>query len=192
MHDLDPLSTVAAERLRALPNDTVEPYGWEEFRRRASAATRGVPRGAMSASVPLGAAAAMLLVCGATAVAVWMWGQATTPESRAARAVQVGSATATGPAATEAAPGSDRLDARAMELWLARQPADPAMVRVGSYAAVAGLEDRIAQLDDLLTAARAEGVRPGTLSPLEKQRAGLMSSLAQVRYAQTLVADSPP
>jgi hypothetical protein len=66
------------------------------------------------------------------------------------------------------------------------------MVRVGAYATVVGLEDRIAQLDDLLTTARAEGVQPSSLSPLEAQRARLVSSLAQVRFAETLVANSSP
>jgi hypothetical protein len=64
-------------------------------------------------------------------------------------------------------------------------------VRVGAYVAVAGLEDRIAQLDDLLSAARAEGMEPARLTALEAQRAGLVSSLAQVRYAEILVAASP-
>jgi hypothetical protein len=78
-----------------------------------------------------------------------------------------------------------------MEAWLAQQPAEPAMVRVGAYATEAGLEDRIAQLDDLLTSARAEGVGSAGLSPLVEQRARLVSSLVQVRFAETLVAESP-
>lgn len=133
----------------------------------------------------------MLLVCGAALFAAWMWGDSMRPENRG---VETRSASSARAAATETARRPDQLDARAraLELWLARQPADPAMVRVGSYAAVAGLEDRIAQLDDLLTSARAEGVQSAGLSPLERQRAQLMSSLAQIRYAQTLVAESPP
>jgi len=55
---------------------------------------------------------------------------------------------------------------------------------------VTGLEDRIAQVDDLLSAARVEGAQPARLSALEQQRARLVSSLMQVRYAETLVAES--
>jgi hypothetical protein len=55
---------------------------------------------------------------------------------------------------------------------------------------VAGLEDRIAQLDDLLSAARVEGTQPAKLAALERQRARLFSSLVQVRYAETLASES--
>jgi hypothetical protein len=55
---------------------------------------------------------------------------------------------------------------------------------------VAGLEDRIAQLDDLLSAARAEGAQPAALADMEQQRDLLVRSLWQVRYAEVLVADS--
>ena len=192
MHDIDPLSTAAAaERLRALPEATVEPYGWQEFKRRASGATWGVSHTGTSSALGFKAAAAMLLVCGAAALAAWIWSQSAPPPSQA---VDAGTASSTGVETGAPAHPSDQMDprARAMEVWLARRPADPAMVRVGSYAAVAGLEDRIAQLDDLLTTARAEGVVSANLSPLEKQRDRLMGSLAQVRYAQTLVAASPP
>lgn len=191
MHDLDSLSATAAERLRALPDEAVEPYGWEEFKRRAARGVPGDPRGAARSPHALRAAAAVLLVSGAAAFAVWMWGGFARPvhlsTDSSANSSMATAAGASGEAASPAGAG-----AREMERWLARQPADPAMVRVGSYAAVAGLEDRIAQLDDLLTTARAEGVQSANLSPLEKQRARLMSSLAQVRYADTLVADSPP
>jgi hypothetical protein len=63
-------------------------------------------------------------------------------------------------------------------------------VRVGTRAAVAGLEDRIAQLDDLLSEARVEGTQPASLVALQQQRARLVRSLAQVRYAETLVYES--
>lgn len=191
MHDIDPLSTAAAERLRALPEETVEPYGWEEFRRRASSAAWGVSHAGTSSALGFKAAAAMLLVCGAAALAAWIWSQSALPPSRG---LDAGTSSPTEVASGEPAHPSDQMDPRAhaMEVWLARRPADPAMVRVGSYAAVVGLEDRIAQLDDLLTTARAEGVGSANLSPLEKQRDRLMGSLAQVRYAQTLAAASPP
>jgi hypothetical protein len=86
----------------------------------------------------------------------------------------------------------DNADARAdaAERWLASLPDEPVVVHVGTRAAVAGLEDRIAQVDDLLSAARVEGTQPAKLSALEQQRARLVNSLVQVRYAETLVAES--
>ena len=78
----------------------------------------------------------------------------------------------------------------AAERWLASLPREPGVVRVGTRAVVTGLEDRIAQLDDYLSAARAEGVQPAALVGAEEQRALLVKSLAQVRYAETLVAEA--
>ena len=68
-------------------------------------------------------------------------------------------------------------------------PSEPGVVRVGTRSAVTGLEDRIAQLDDFLSAARVEGVQPATLADVEEQRALLIKSLVQVRYAETLVSE---
>ena len=190
MRDIDPLSTTAAmDRLRGLPAETVEPYGWQEFRRRASDVGR-ITRETTSSALAFRAAAALLLVSGAAALTASMW-STSAPGSR-----DVPVASTKAPEDGEASGPTRRSDrfgsrAKAPELWLARQPA-PAMVRVGSYAAVVGLEDRIAQLDDLLTTARAEGMQSAKLSPLVEQRADLMNSLAQVRYAERLVAGSPP
>lgn len=191
MRHVDSLSAVAAERLRALPDVESEPYGWAEFKRRASRAARVDARYGTAAALTTKAAAAMLLVAGATALTAWMWGESARPAHLSSEIA---------PVSTNVEPRdkrdgrSDSEDSRerAMELWLAHQPAEPAMVRVGAYAAVAGLEDRIAQLDDLLTTARVEGVEAARLSPLEEQRTRLVSSLAQVRYAETLVSGAPP
>jgi hypothetical protein len=86
----------------------------------------------------------------------------------------------------------DNVDSRtdAAERWLASLPSEPIVIRVGTRAAVAGLEDRIAQLDDLLSAVRVEGTQPARLAALEVQRARLVNSLVQVRYAETLVSES--
>ena len=75
-----------------------------------------------------------------------------------------------------------------MEHWLASLPNDPALVRVGSRAAVTGLEDRIAQVDDLLSEERAEQAQPARLSALPEQRQQLLGALVRVRYAETLAA----
>jgi hypothetical protein len=79
---------------------------------------------------------------------------------------------------------------QAIETWLASLPEEPAVVRVGTRAAVAGLEDRIAQVDDLLTFGRLDGSRPDRLAVLQQERARLVGSLAQVRYAEFVAADS--
>jgi hypothetical protein len=86
-------------------------------------------------------------------------------------------------AALGAAPASRR--------WLAQQPAEPAVVRVGSRLAVADLEDRIAWVDDALSGADMSHPDAAGLRTLRQERARLVGSLAQVRYAETLAAQVP-
>jgi hypothetical protein len=81
--------------------------------------------------------------------------------------------------------------ARAIESWLATLPREPIVVRVGTRAAVAGLEDRIAQVDDLLTSVRLDGTYPDRLAALQQERVRLVGSLAQVRYAEVVASESP-
>ncbi|MFL6600185.1 MAG: hypothetical protein ACJ8R9_02550 [Steroidobacteraceae bacterium] len=83
------------------------------------------------------------------------------------------------------------LRSRAIESWLATLPREPAVVRVGTRAAVARLEDRIAQVDDLLTSVRLEGVPQGRLVALQQERFRLVGSLARVRYAEAVASESP-
>jgi hypothetical protein len=73
-----------------------------------------------------------------------------------------------------------------MERWLASLPSEPSLTRVGNRAAVTGLEDRIAQVDDLLSAAGAAQATPARLRALQQERARLVGALVQVRYAETL------
>jgi hypothetical protein len=80
---------------------------------------------------------------------------------------------------------------RAIESWLATLPREPTIVRVGTRAAVAGLEDRIAQVDDLMTSVRIDGLRPDRLAALQQERLRLVGSLAQVRYAEVVASESP-
>jgi hypothetical protein len=80
---------------------------------------------------------------------------------------------------------------RAIESWLATLPQEPAVVRVGTRAAVAGLEDRIAQVDDLMTSMRIDGTRSDRLAALQQDRLRLVGSLAQVRYAEVVASRSP-
>ena len=80
---------------------------------------------------------------------------------------------------------------RAIESWLATLPREPAVVRVGTRASVAGLEDRIAQVDDLMTSMRIDGTRSDRLAALQQERLRLVGSLAQVRYAEVVASRSP-
>jgi hypothetical protein len=81
--------------------------------------------------------------------------------------------------------------AQAIESWLASLPQEPIVMRVGTRADVAGLEDRIAQVDDLLTSARVEKTQPDRLEALQQERVRLVGSLAQVRYAEVVAATYP-
>jgi hypothetical protein len=81
-------------------------------------------------------------------------------------------------AALAASPASKR--------WLEEQPAEPALVRVGPRLAVANLEDRIAWVDDALTDAQFTDGSAAGMRALRDERARLVGSLAQVRYAETL------
>ena len=175
MHpDLEPRSALA-RLLRALPGDAQPPYDFREFRRRAerrAVAARGRGGG------PLVAAAALIVV---TALVLLLRLGAPPAPRVASDSAPAGAATVrhVPPPATGARP-------EVMEHWLANLPSEPALVRVGARAAVSGLEDRIAQLDDQLSAARLEPAQAGRLYALQQERTRLMGALVQVRYAETL------
>jgi hypothetical protein len=169
-HDLDP-ERAFGKALRELPDEAARPYEFREFERRAQARARRAVR-----SVQALAAAVALIVVASAALYMRLAG----PRNESAASL-TGATPAV--AAGEANPGA-RADA--MENWLATLPSDPALVRVGTRAAVTGLEDRIAQVDDLLSAARAEQAPPARLSDLQQERLRLVGALVQVRYAETL------
>ena len=173
MHrDLDQHATLA-RLLRELPDDALPPYDFGEFQRRAAQRTLAARErhgGRLLAAVAATAvmALAVLLRFGAPAPHV------------AAGGVPIGEvAPPEAPTLTPARP-------EVLEHWLASLPSDPALVRVGARAAVSGLEDRIAQLDDQLSTARLEPAQAGRLDALQQQRTRLMGALVQVRYAETL------
>jgi hypothetical protein len=64
----------------------------------------------------------------------------------------------------------------------------PRIVRADTYLAVAALEDHIASLDDALNVARQREV-PAEVARLERTRAELLDSYAQVRYAELVSAN---
>jgi hypothetical protein len=170
-------------RLRSLSQDSRQPYDWTEFRRRARArASASARRSANDKRFAALAAALVLVVAGAAA---WI------RLSRSEPAVSARSDATLATSGLRAGP-IDTAEAHAdvAERWLASLPDEPIVIRVGTRATIAGLEDRIAQLDDILSVARAEGAQPAKLSALEAQRTRLVSSLVQVRYAETLVSAS--
>jgi len=169
MHpDLDQQRSLA-RRLRELPDEAAQPYGWREFQRRSGARRRagqGLAGGRALAT-------ASVLVLGIIAV----WARLGGWSPQAARLTPQ----ALPPLAAHAA---------AMEHWLASLPSEPAVVNVGTRAAVTGLEDRIAQVDDLLSAERLDEAHPERLLALQQARTRLVGALVQVRYAETLAHES--
>ncbi len=187
LHDVEQQNVV--RRLRSLPQEIRQPYDWTEFQRRALERTNvGAHASAMFKRHAALAAALILVVVG-----VAIWARVTRPVTPLAVESHVPSGselpTTAGLAAVNTVHGSE-VRANDAERWLASLPREPVVVRVGTRAAVTGLEDRIAQLDDVLSVARVEGVQPARVAALEQQRVHLVTSLVQVRYAETLVSAS--
>lgn len=180
------------QRLRDLPAELPPPTDWAGFRRRGRERAWQKHTVASSAVKWQHAVAAAALTALIAAMAVL--GRSERPESRAVDARQEAAARAqvSRLAAGQAAPAQRAAArARAAQRWLDRQPAEPAIVRVGPRLAVASLEDRIAFVDDVLTDERLEGVGLARLATLQQERARLVSSLAQVRYAEKLATQAP-
>ncbi len=191
-------------QLRELSSELPPPYGWAEFRRRGR---NQVAYSRFQVRWPHAAAAAGLAaVVGAMAVlgtGGFEWdGDSTQPrivELSDGPSLPMSDATSDGARAadsTRPAPASANnagartpRQTRDTREWLARQPAEPVVARVGSRIAVANLEDRIAWFDDALTNQSLQDVNAEQVKVLQQERARLVSSLAQVRYAETLAAD---
>ena len=76
------------------------------------------------------------------------------------------------------------------ESWLRHLPGEPAVARVATRAPVGMLQDRIAWLDDSLSAALQEQTAQGEVLRLRSERAQLVDALVRVRYAEQLSADA--
>lgn len=189
MHnDLD--EKLIARRLRARADGSQDhaPYGWAEFKRKrdARAVTVRLADRIRPTLFAIAAAAAVLVAGFAIATLSHYRASMLAPSGTVAK-VDAGAHAGhnTSPAA------ADRLArqrTRALEGWLANLPHNPTVVRVGAHAAVTRLQDQIAALDDLMSAERAAGSQPARLDALEHQRAQLVSSLAQVQYAEMLAS----
>ena len=170
--------------LRALPEVTQQPYGYQEFEERALARER-TARGATGGTRLLAAAVV------AVAVIAILW-RLTALAPEAPLSTRGSGAGAALPERSPPQVGADA-DARTIEQerWLASLPREPALVHVGARAAVMGLQDRIAQLDDLLSSERNARAQPARLQALQQERARLVGTLVQVRYAETLADNLP-
>jgi hypothetical protein len=158
----------AGELLNALP-DVSPPYDFAEFSRRSGQRSRGA-RTQMFAT-----AAVVVLAVAALAVRLG---------DRLPDSARTGGPRAAAPFLTDAAAGRSR----APESQDLAQ--EPAVASLGSRAAVTRLEDRIAQLDDLLSAARAAPDQPTALQRLQQERARVFGTLVQVRAAQNVADQS--
>jgi hypothetical protein len=186
MHpDLEPQQSLA-RRLRELPEASAAPYDWREFERRCG----GQPAAGRRLAGGRVAVVAAVLALGALAVWIRVGGGAVRPAPP--QPAPPGSAAADVTPARASSESLPPLGAPAAigERWLESLPSEPAVVRVGTHAAVTGLEDRIAQLDDLLSVERLDEARPGRLLALQHERTRLLGALVQVRYAETLAEES--
>jgi len=197
-------SPACGDRLRGLSPEMPPPYNWQEFQ------LRSLQRSAAGADAGLNwrhmaAAAALLAIVGG--IAVWgrvggsgrhaLAGNSVSTEGAAERMSSARGPAGDVDAIRELGSGGGAVDrdaalrSRAIESWLATLPREPAVVRVGTRAAVARLEDRIAQVDDLLTSVRLDGMPADRLVALQQERFRLVGSLAQVRYAEVVASESP-
>ena len=86
-------------------------------------------------------------------------------------------------------PGDERQQAALPEeVSEAREP-QPRLVRADTYLALAALEDHIATIDDALSDARVAAPQGDEVARLERTRADLLDSYAQVRYAELVSAN---
>ena len=177
------------ERMRRLPQECEPPMSWEEFQRVQAVPSDGTEA---ARATRFGAAAPLrwqhlALAAGIAALVAGLavWGRISwlgVGDGSHAHLAQVEAPMLVQP---------DRqylVQAEASERWLARLPVEPAVMRVGTRTAVADLEDRIAWMDDVLSEERPDAIDPSHVVALQRERARLINSLAQVRYAETLVA----
>ena len=201
MREPDATSADIARRLRELPPELQPPFDWNELQRRTGLPPRGDLRPRRGAAYPL-ARRAVLLAAGlasivAAAVLLGRFvGMIDEPPHRDLPTVTQSGVPVSTPGEPRA-PGKARDSepllqrASAAERWLASEPDDEPVVQVSTYLAVTALEDRIASVDDQLSAERLGNRQGARVRALQLQRAQLVDSLAQVRYAELLASEVP-
>jgi hypothetical protein len=172
------------QTLRDLPSASTPPIHWDEFRRRRLL-RRARARCVQQRQITLVATLAVVTV---GAIAIWV--RLPSLEGKlVARAVAP--VMTTEPRLAPVAWDEAAARTAASERWLAALPEEPVIVRVGTRVAVTTLEDRIAWVDDTLTAIGADGGEAAPAFALQHERDQLIDSLVQVRYAETLAAGLP-
>lgn len=180
--DLDPKALL--ERLRDLPTGDA-PYGYSEFAYRHSR------RRIRQTQRPLRLLAAAVAVV----VAGWVVKHDLAPLISAVSTVADAPVPQNlppgfGPGPAAAGPRPVLLPTVNAQSWLDAHP-QRALVRVPAQMAVTELEDQIATMDDQLNAVRLARRPAQQLDLLQRDRAQMVESLAQVRYAQNLLAGLP-
>ncbi len=176
--DLDPAALL--QRLRDLP-DAPPPYDFSEFSHRYSR------RRLRQTQRPLRLLAAAVAVV----VAGWVLQHGLAP--LIAEGPEVAQMPGPPMPPPDIAPGVRwpvLLPTVNAETWLDEHPRR-ALVHVAAQMAVIELEDQIATMDDQLNAVRLSQPHAQQLALMQRDRAQLIESLAQVRYAQNLVAGLP-
>jgi hypothetical protein len=187
----DPGSAAIAQRLRELPSELPPPFDWNELQRRTG--PQVASRSARQAVLLAAGLASIVAVAALVSRFVGMRGE---PAHHGLPAVTQNTFAPATPAdlrGRDDGHDSERLlqRAKAAERWLASEPDDEPIVQVSTYLAVSALEDRIASMDDQLSTERVGNVQAGRVRALQLQRARLVDSLAQVRYAELLAAELP-
>lgn len=182
MHsDLDRPQQPMADRLRQLSAQSHPPYDWLEFQRRAQIRAHALERRAGNGMPYVAVAAALLVLIVGSVITVL----------RHREGAHVIAHSPPQPAVSVRGESDPDVRTRVAERWLAALPPEPVIVRFGTRVAVTRLEDRIAQVDDLLTAENFGDAQPAHVAALRAERGQLVNSLAQVRYAEALAANAP-
>jgi hypothetical protein len=179
--DLEPSALL--ERLRDLPAES-PPYDYSEFSHRYSRRRR------QQSQRPLRLLALALVVMGAG----WLLRHGVAP--LLGEVATLADAPVPQSLPPEGEPGGPPVRSAVLlptvnaEDWLTEHPRQ-ALVKVPAQMAVTELEDQIATIDDQLNAERLESAQAKQLTLLQRDRAQLVESLAQVRYAQNLISGMP-
>ena len=188
-------SRLIVQKMRELPADRAPPFDWAELQRRVQerrAVRRRAPepRRLPRRAILLTGALASLLV--GVLVAEHLIRNAAVPADRAVQSSIDHERVPESGLATHAARDPELVlrRAAAAERWLQSQPQDEPIVRVSTHLVVADLEDRIASVDDLLNVERLRNAH-ARVHALQLERAQLVDSLAQVRYAEILTTEPP-
>ncbi len=151
------------------------PYDYAAFEARVTAARRRVLAGQRVGVATL--AAVSIAVLSLLLVSARQRPALTTPALTTEAAAIV---------STGATPGDAALSTVMDESWLRHLPREPAVARGSTRAPVGMLQDRIAWLDDSLSAALQEQAAHGEVLRLRSERAQLVDALVRVRYAEQL------